>query len=220
LPQNFVGSILTGQLMFQKASSLLFLLMDVVMVTQRAYYFRSDKLAERERAHMSMNTLNAPLLAASFLVFAPSGSEAAAALSALTLHLDLIPSCESVHVPSHMAHAIGQVLGWGAAAMYLGSRVPQILQNHRRKSVEGVSRFMFVAAICGNFTYGSGVLLRDSSWHAISKAFPWLVGSLGVMSLDMFIVAQGVWYSSNPALTDAQLELEHDDDGRHVVERA
>jgi uncharacterized protein with PQ loop repeat len=84
-------------------------------------------------------------------------------------------------------------LGWISSVVYLNSRFPQILKNYRRGSVEGLSVVMFTCAVLGNATYGMGVLLKDSSWAAVKKAAPWLVGSLGTLFLDFTILFQ-FWY--------------------------
>ncbi|KAG6994107.1 PQ loop repeat protein [Physcia stellaris] len=48
---------------------------------------------------------------------------------------------------------LGQVFGYLCAALYLASRIPQLLLNHRRKSTEGVSVLFFLFACVGNLTY-------------------------------------------------------------------
>ncbi|KAI9838439.1 MAG: hypothetical protein M1838_004605 [Thelocarpon superellum] len=52
----------------------------------------------------------------------------------------------------------GQVFGYLCAVLYLGSRVPQILLNFRRKSTEGVSMLFFLFACIGNLTYVMSIL--------------------------------------------------------------
>ena len=47
----------------------------------------------------------------------------------------------------------GQIFGYLCAALYLGSRIPQLLLNYRRKSTEGVSMLFFLFACVGNLTY-------------------------------------------------------------------
>lgn len=107
--------------------------------------------------------------------------------------LSALPDCEA-HTPTSAAsEALGITIGWVSAVVYLSSRLPQILKNHQRKSVEGLSVVMFFCAVMGNTTYGLGVLLRDSSWPAIHKALPWLTGSLGTLLLDFSILLQ-FWY--------------------------
>ncbi|CAO3611305.1 unnamed protein product [Mucor fragilis] len=50
-------------------------------------------------------------------------------------------------------HLIPQTLGWGSAILYCVSRIPQIMQNFRNESVEGLSLPMFVFSVVGNVTY-------------------------------------------------------------------
>lgn len=50
-------------------------------------------------------------------------------------------------------HITSQLLGWGSAILYCASRIPQIMQNFRNESVEGLSLIMFVFSVVGNITY-------------------------------------------------------------------
>ncbi|KAI9830332.1 MAG: hypothetical protein M1819_005713 [Sarea resinae] len=52
----------------------------------------------------------------------------------------------------------GQIFGYFCAVLYLGSRIPQILLNYRRKSTEGVSMLFFLFACIGNLTYVLSIL--------------------------------------------------------------
>jgi len=47
----------------------------------------------------------------------------------------------------------GQIFGYFCAVLYLGSRIPQLMLNYRRKSTEGVSMLFFLFACVGNLTY-------------------------------------------------------------------
>ncbi|KAK3113504.1 hypothetical protein LTR53_009148 [Teratosphaeriaceae sp. CCFEE 6253] len=47
----------------------------------------------------------------------------------------------------------GQIFGYICAVLYLGSRVPQLLLNYRRKSTEGLNALFFLFACLGNLTY-------------------------------------------------------------------
>ncbi|MDI1485662.1 MAG: putative vacuolar membrane transporter for cationic amino acids [Ramalina farinacea] len=53
----------------------------------------------------------------------------------------------------------GQIFGYLCAVLYLGSRIPQLLLNYKRKSTEGVSMLFFLFACVGNAT--AGTLLLD-----------------------------------------------------------
>ena len=112
----------------------------------------------------------------------------------------------------------GQIFGYLCAVLYLGSRVPQLLLNYRRKSTEGVSMLFFLFACVGNLTYvmsilayepgcarvqgvgmhGTGMITGDCRqgewgeeyWRYILVNASWLIGSAGTLLLDLGIFAQ------------------------------
>lgn len=49
---------------------------------------------------------------------------------------------------------------------------------------------MFACAITANVCYGLGILVRAYSWDVIYSSAPWILGSLGTVSLDIVIFAQ------------------------------
>ena len=55
----------------------------------------------------------------------------------------------------------GQFFGYLCAAFYLGSRIPQLLLNHRRKSTEGVSILFFIFCCIGNVTYALSIFAYE-----------------------------------------------------------
>lgn len=62
----------------------------------------------------------------------------------------------------------------------------------QRKSTEGVSFFLFALVILGNTTYGISVLLKNpdpgqGEASYIIHHLPWLIGSLGTLSLDLIV---------------------------------
>ncbi|XP_005101153.1 seven transmembrane protein 1 [Aplysia californica] len=91
---------------------------------------------------------------------------------------------------------IGYVIGVISSIFYLGSRTAQIIKNVQKQSTEGLAVFTFALAVLGNLTYGGQILVRDLSLEFILEHFPWLVGSLGVIGLDVTLLAQFRYYSS------------------------
>lgn len=106
---------------------------------------------------------------------------------------------------------LGQVFGYMCAALYLGSRIPQLLLNWRRKSTEGVSLLFFLFACIGNLTYvlsifayspicaGKGGRCRPGEQQRLYGRYllvnaSWLLGSLGTLFLDLGIFAQFIMY--------------------------
>ncbi|RJE26051.1 PQ loop repeat protein [Aspergillus sclerotialis] len=113
---------------------------------------------------------------------------------------------------------LGQVFGYLCAVFYLGSRLPQILLNFRRKSTDGVSLLFFLFACIGNLTYVLSILAysptcgpdsgkneshcRPGDTSALYARYilvnlSWLLGSFGTLLLDMCIFAQFFLYKDN-----------------------
>ena len=101
------------------------------------------------------------------------------------------PSDASARAPLVPAPAwVGQALGWSMTAIYLGGRVPQILLNHKRGSVEGLSVSMFALAVLGNLTYGSSILARSTRWTRVRPNLPWLCDAALCLAMDAVILWQ------------------------------
>eukprot|EP00057_Strongylocentrotus_purpuratus_P001695 XP_001200817.2 PREDICTED: lysosomal amino acid transporter 1 homolog isoform X1 [Strongylocentrotus purpuratus] len=84
----------------------------------------------------------------------------------------------------------GYVCGCLSGVFYVGSRIPQLIQNYRRQSVEGVSILMFILTVTGNVFYGASVLMEDTSTVFLIRHLPWLVGSLGTLFFDCIMLTQ------------------------------
>ncbi len=108
---------------------------------------------------------------------------------------------------------LGQVFGYFCAALYLGSRVPQLLLNYRRKSTEGVSLLFFLFACIGNLTYDMSIFAYSPICKHPGHCQPgeaarlygryimvnasWIAGSLGTLLLDMAIFVQFFLYKKS-----------------------
>lgn len=111
---------------------------------------------------------------------------------------------------------LGQFFGYLCAAFYLGSRIPQLLLNYRRKSTEGVSLLFFLFACIGNLTYDMSIFAfnpqnscrlgaercEDGEASAIYARYiavnaSWIAGSLGTLFLDMAIFVQFFLYKND-----------------------
>ncbi|KAI3541798.1 hypothetical protein CPAR01_09025 [Colletotrichum paranaense] len=118
-------------------------------------------------------------------------------------------------------NTLGQVFGWLCAVFYLGSRLPQLLLNYRRKSTEGVSMLFFLFACLGNLTYVLSIFAYDprckhdecapGEASAIYGRYmlvnlSWLAGSLGTLLLDMGIFAQYFMYRTDEFASDDEEE--------------
>ncbi|QIX02216.1 hypothetical protein AMS68_007733 [Peltaster fructicola] len=114
----------------------------------------------------------------------------------------------------------GQIFGYICAVLYLGSRVPQLLLNYRRKSTEGLNALFFLFACMGNLTYVLSIFAfepicsrhKHGHWQEstcrpgqaqsiygqyILVNLSWLLGSLGTLFLDGAVFVQFWMYSAN-----------------------
>jgi uncharacterized protein with PQ loop repeat len=97
----------------------------------------------------------------------------------------------------------GTVLGWMSAASYMGSRLPQIIYNFKRKKTDGLSIQMFICAMLQNLCYASSIFLWDTHWDYIWLQFPWLVGSLGLIFFDFTVLGQFLYFGTDDHAEDA-----------------
>lgn len=108
--------------------------------------------------------------------------------------------------PKLVYDPIAQFFGWLCAVLYLGSRIPQILLNFKRKSCEGISFMFFLFACLGNLTYVISILSIDVSWDYLVINSSWLAGSLGTLLLDFTIFVQFFVYNEETTGNPQQYE--------------
>ncbi|KAG8161618.1 hypothetical protein KVR01_008605 [Diaporthe batatas] len=130
----------------------------------------------------------------------------------------------------------GQIFGYLCAVLYLGSRLPQLLLNWRRKSTEGLSMLFFLFACLGNLTYALSIFAYDPRCYGdeagcgpgeagkvygryILVNLSWLAGSVGTLLLDMGVFVQFFLYNKardgdEEGDGSAVEDFEDDDDDR------
>ena len=126
----------------------------------------------------------------------------------------------------------GQIFGYLCAVLYLGSRLPQLLLNWRRKSTEGLSMLFFLFACLGNLTYALSIFAYDPKCYGedagcepgeagrvygryILVNLSWLAGSVGTLLLDMGVFVQFFLYNKTRVDEDEDADgsaIEDDDD--------
>lgn len=86
------------------------------------------------------------------------------------------------------------------------SRIPQLLKNRRRQSVEGLSASLFVFAVCGNLTYASSILSHPGQTiDSLLEALPYLIGSAGTLIFDFSIFCQFLYYKKKDTCLDNKI---------------
>lgn len=111
------------------------------------------------------------------------------------------PLPEIPHESPSMERIFGRIFAWLCATLYLTSRLPQIWKNYTRKSVEGLSMYLFVFAFFGNSFYVASILTSPKLYQPppvstdfIRESIPYLIGSAGTLMFDSTIVAQSFLY--------------------------
>ncbi|NXS22745.1 LAAT1 protein, partial [Mystacornis crossleyi] len=95
------------------------------------------------------------------------------------------------HSPD-MIEMSGFICGRVCGVFYLGSRFPQLHENFQRRSTEGTFVLLFALAMVGNCTCGLSLVLKmpkskPSRALCFLHHLSWLVGSFGVLFLDIFV---------------------------------
>ncbi|NWI17968.1 LAAT1 protein, partial [Crypturellus soui] len=196
---NLIGSFLANQLPLQIYTAIYYVLADLVMLFLYCYY----KAKNRSRGFQT--SINAAFVfvflgtvsTVSLLHRDPNVARAPAAFRGRALLATDVR--EAGDTPFSRNEIIGFIIGSISSVLYLCSRVPQIYTNYKRKSTAGVSYSLFALVMLGNTLYGVSVLLKNpepgqSQGDYLLHHLPWLVGSLGVLSLDLIISFQFLAY--------------------------
>uniref|UniRef100_A0A672N183 Lysosomal amino acid transporter 1 homolog n=1 Tax=Sinocyclocheilus grahami TaxID=75366 RepID=A0A672N183_SINGR len=187
---NLIGSFLADQLPLQKYTAVYYVLADLLMLSMYFYY----KLKNNNSALLNAVSVLCLLGMSSSLLSLPR--------SALEEQMPvgfkgraLLAVEGGSGSPFDTKEIIGFVIGSISSVLYLCSRLPQMYTNFQRKSTEGVSFFLFALVILGNTTYGISVLLKNpdpgqGEASYILHHLPWLIGSLGTLSLDIILLVR------------------------------
>ncbi|KAJ2330479.1 hypothetical protein GGI00_003683 [Coemansia sp. RSA 2681] len=91
----------------------------------------------------------------------------------------------------NLRHIAAQFCGYMSAAVYLGAYIPQLVQNYRSKSTEGLSMLMFILVILANTTYCLSVLtFQKPTCEYLRKYASWLLGASGTIWLELAVLYQ------------------------------
>lgn len=107
--------------------------------------------------------------------------------------------------PASSERVLGRIFAWLCTTLYLTSRLPQIWKNFVRKSVEGLSMYLFLFAFLGNSFYVASILTSPkfyepppASTEFIRESIPYILGSAGTLMFDVTILTQSLIYRPKP----------------------
>ncbi|KAL1021127.1 hypothetical protein UPYG_G00009160 [Umbra pygmaea] len=201
---NLVGSFLADQLPLQTYTAVYYVLADLLMLGMYFYYAANNRM-NSNRSVINVVGLVYILGFSTSLVAVPGlGSQQDLVLSGFKGRALLSTTANGVKAFS-TKEIIGLTIGSISSVLYLCSRLPQMYTNYKRKSTQGVSYFLFALVMLGNSTYGISVLLKNpelgqGEGSYIVHHLPWLIGSLGTLSLDVLISIQFLIYGNRAPL--------------------
>ncbi|KAM9750862.1 lysosomal amino acid transporter 1 homolog isoform 1-T2 [Menidia menidia] len=194
---NLIGSFLADQLPLQTYTAIYYVFADLLMLAMYTYYKLKNRMAESRRVlHVVGISCVLGLTAGLAHLPGPGPQGVSSAFRSRSLLSTVDVSAVKAFTPKEI---IGFSIGSVSSVLYLCSRLPQMYTNYKRKSTEGVSYFLFALVILGNTTYGLSVLLKNPDLGQGEKSYlvhhlPWLIGSLGTLSLDLMISIQFLIY--------------------------
>ncbi|XP_076472398.1 lysosomal amino acid transporter 1 homolog [Babylonia areolata] len=207
---NLVGAFLTKQGLIQVLLGVWFVLTDLLLMGQLFYYHCVFKRRHRE-ANLGDETKRLVLclmgmmcMSAAFSgIQSPAGLERGprAPVGRQLLSIDPEEALESQPFFKDSTEILGYILGIVSSIAYFTSRSFQIYKNYTQRNVKGLSTVTFVMAILGNLLYGLAIVLYSVEKHYTLMHLPWLVGSWGIMFMDLTIVIQIKRYSKEEVQT-------------------
>lgn len=205
---NVLGSVLQGVLPTMIILAVYYTLADIVLLWQCLEYGNGEKT---DATHLSPATpMNDDHI--SSVIENPTPEQALVRNALLKVGMVMLVFAAGVvgwlitddpdKTPNDLVYdPLAQFFGWLCAILYLGLRIPQIMLNYRRKSVDGISFMFFLFACLGNLTYVISILAIDTSWYYLWVNSLWLAGSLGTLAMDFTIFVQFFIYNEKDALT-------------------
>uniref|UniRef100_A0A5K3FVS4 Lysosomal amino acid transporter 1 homolog n=1 Tax=Mesocestoides corti TaxID=53468 RepID=A0A5K3FVS4_MESCO len=230
---NFIGAFLTGQLFLQKLLAGYTVLIDIILCVQYLYYLILHKVQlkrhpkvedldeEEEDAKSSAGPARNKILATVLLgvivlsvVPLPMSGESPVPRQTSVSGRRLLqatttpdPWADFLATPGEK---VGYVFGWMSTIMYAAGRIHQIFMNWRRKCTEGLSFYLFFLAVLGNTFYSCQIFTKSIDAVFIVNSLPWIIGSMGILLFDAFILIQFFIYRGNTEETFIEEDIEND----------
>ncbi|KAK6174831.1 hypothetical protein SNE40_013401 [Patella caerulea] len=196
---NLIGSILTNQLKVQIYVAVWYVTADLVLLSQYIAY-----RYQKRRLLLDVKNKNIQVVLCLGGLFLMGSLKSLQQLSPLDNSFSIHhPSGRNLLMTSQVGHIhmfknnvelTGYIIGAVSAVFYIGSRLSQIYTNYSRSSTEGLAKIMFWLAVLGNLLYGLAIVVRDIDGVFILQHLPWIIGSLGVIFLDVTLLCQFYYY--------------------------
>lgn len=209
---NLIGCVLTKQLPFQTLLATYYCFIDSCLISQ---YFLYNVV--RRRSDVVIEGIEPAIATPPSRMRFKFKPKAAVVLGMLVSGA----AAQSEYDQDSKMQTIGLIAAWASSLLYFTSRLPQMYEsvrvrnhisltldsytNYTRKSTEGLSVLLFVAAFLGNLFYTLSLLVSPLAWPSeansadearafLAGALPFLIGSTGTLCFDIAIVIQWAIY--------------------------
>eukprot|EP00727_Mastigamoeba_balamuthi_P014675 m51a1_g9833 hypothetical protein (371) ;mRNA; r:1932572-1933894 len=123
--------------------------------------------------------------------------------------------CNPAWTPSVAEHVLGSVCAWASGLLYFFGKIPQVVHNWRRGTVEGLSAGMFACCVSANVFYGLQVAVAPSAASPLSSefwasVFPYILGSLFASVWYFVVLGQFAYYRRRRSYLPISSSSSHD----------
>ncbi|XP_021251673.1 putative uncharacterized protein PQLC2L isoform X4 [Numida meleagris] len=189
----------------QTVTAISYVNMDVILISQFVYYKLKNQKMMKCSKSLKNFCVTWILMCVTLCIVLPC--------QLLIRNQDQSSVMERSNNSLDMIEMSGFVCGYISCVFYLGSRFPQLYKNFQRKSTEGTSYLLFALAMLGNCTYGLSLVLKMPTTESFRALYflhhlPWLLGSFGVLLLDVFVTVQFLLYGQHKGRQHALVALE------------
>ncbi|CAL5996505.1 Seven_transmembrane protein 1 [Hexamita inflata] len=206
---NLFSVFLIPTLFTQRFLAVFFILVDVVLISEHAYFTKTKKKYKSLNLKMSCLELTIYLIVIIFLfndlfIYGAVG------------HIQLVSSeekysyCKIQSEGTKTQKYIGTIFAYIASVFYVGSKPAQIYKTKQRKSVEGVSFANILSTCIGNVSQAVSVIIEDP--NNLLEKMPFIISFLIPAFLDVVSLGQFKTYGNQKRslrVNDFNLESVH-----------
>ena len=192
---SLIGAIITHALATQIVTGIIYVTVDIILVTQFTIYggwpcLKKGKKLLDDNDYKQQNDVNNNQSYTDNNNNAIPGTLIATSL--------IVNAAIDYSFPYRGEYLYGSISGWVGTGLYLFSRITQLKKNLERKYITDFSPFYIALIISANATYSLSVFIKSLDPAYLWRQTPWIVGSLGPMCFDIFTAMMMCYYGRTP----------------------